>query len=142
MSTKKLEYIILKGPHKGKIFFGKQIGARFEPDGIVDWQTSGGDRVWCEELKTSFLSNSFDPHGNNEAENLYVPYDQFDQKIEIGDTLYVAVDKGVVIAKVIGFGKPYHHGCGWHERQLKLQNIITGKKFSNNYPYKSIKKVS
>jgi hypothetical protein len=132
------EYQILKGPYAGKVFKGQQIGARFTPDGPVDWSKTG-NRAWIPELQESFLDCSSDPDKENEVQDLQIPYDQEDKRIEVGDVLFVAVGHRVVKAKVLAWGKPHHHGCGWMERQLKLQDIKTGKKFSNNYPHECLK---
>lgn len=63
------------------------------------------------------------------------PTDAKGDVLTIGDSLLICVKNEMVKAKVVDFGKPKHHGCGWCEVGIQVQPEEQGaKKISQFYP--------
>lgn len=141
-----------KGKYAGQTFMADESNARPQgPNGPVD--TTAGDGIWVEDLQQWFPGAYHWPWksptqpstiiGYNDQiwENHVAPFDKLGEEIVPGDHVYVPMKHEVIRARVLKIGAVVHHGCGWVERKLSLENLDydpdkygSRKKFTCDYP--------
>lgn len=141
-----------KGPRTGQTFMAEECNARPNgPNGAV--VPHSGDGIWIEDLQEWFKGSFHWPwksptqpsdiisYNDQIWENHITPFDKLGEEIVPGDKIYVPMKHEVVRAKVLGIGKVVHHGCGWVERKLSLENLDynpnkcgSRKTFTCDYP--------